>query len=242
MLKIMKFSVGLQPPAQAFRVANMWGDITDAVIAGLSEKPIRDPLYFSEISSPAGGGVQLRGRDSGSNLLSIGSANIVFTQERYTSHVNLDRLFEEFAQLWKIIDGIVRFQQIRRIGMVAEHRISDVEDPSKFLVEKLTKYPVGDYLSKFSCVFERRSASQSGMRPNLANDGFLNVIHNIYDSELDVDVPSDHAINTNLDVQRYYDKPCTGKAVIEETRTLRREFESSWGEFKARLLQLGVTV
>jgi hypothetical protein len=238
-LVIKKLTVGVAPVVNMFRVASLSGQIADEVVASLKDKPIRNPEFFTELGAPNTANIQLRSKERGNSLL-INSGNIVFTQERFKSSVNIDKFMEEFSQLWKIVDGILEVQQIRRIGIVAEHRVFDVDDPSKLLLTALTKYPQSEYSAKFYCSFEKRIPLARAASPlNVKADEFTNVVHQFYDSELDGDVPEERAFNVNLDVQRYYSDQ-TGDGVIAEATSLKREFETQWREFQAQIKTLGL--
>jgi hypothetical protein len=238
-LVINKLSVGLAPLAQMFRVTSLSGEIADEIVVNLKEKPIRNSEFFTEFNSPNTAMVQLRNKERGNSLL-VTTGNIVFTQERFGSHVDIDKFLEAFAQLWRVIDHVLDVQQIRRIGMVAEHRVFDVDDPSKVLVGALTKYPQPEYSGKFLCAFEKRIPYARAESPvNFKTGEFTNVIHQFYDSELDIDAPQSSAFNVNLDVQRYY-SDLTGDGFSDEVKSLRKEFESQWREFHANLKTLGL--
>jgi hypothetical protein len=237
-LVIKKLTVGVMPLAQMFRVASYSGEIADEIVANLKDKPIRNPEYFTEVAAPSTANVQLRNKERG-NFLLMNTGNIAFTQERYKSHVDAEKFLEEFAQLWRVIDHVLQVQQIRRIGMVAEHRVFDVDDPTKLLLETLTKYPQQEYSAKFYCSFEKRIPLARSSTFNYKVDEFTNVIRQFYDSELDLDTPQERAFNVNLDVQRYYTDQ-TGDRVMDEVKALKKEFETQWREFRAEIKTLGL--
>jgi hypothetical protein len=238
-LVIKKLTVGVVPVAQMFRVASLSGQVADEIIVGLKDKPIRDPEYFTELNAPSVANIQLRNKERGNYLL-LNSGNVVFTQEKYKAHVDADKFVEEFAQLWHIIDEILEVQQIRRIGMVAEHRVFNVDDPSKVLQTALTKYPTPDNVGKFYCTFEKRiPLARGASQLNVKVDAFTNVLHQFYDAEMDPDVPESNAYNVNLDVQRYYTDE-TGDKVLDEVRSLKSDFEKHWREFQAQIKALGL--
>jgi hypothetical protein len=238
MLGIKKLTVGIMPVTNMFRVASFSGQIADDIIVALKDKPIRNSEYFTELSGQVGN-MQLRNKERGNYLL-INSGNIVLTQERFKAHVDVDKFIDEFAQLWHVIDETLQVQQVRRIGMVAEHRVFGVDDPSKMLQGALTKYPTSDQAGKFYCTFEKRiPLARAVSRINVKEDAFTNVVHQFYDSEMDADAPEAGAFNVNLDVQRYYTDE-TGDKVVDEVRSLRRDFEKHWREFQAQIKGLGL--
>jgi hypothetical protein len=238
-LVIKKLTVGITPVAQMFRVASFSGQIADEIIVSTRDKPIRNSEYFTELSGPSVAAIQLRNKERGNYLL-INSGNIVFTQERFKAHVDIDKFLEEFAQLWGVIDDILEVQQVRRIGMVAEHRVFNVDDPSKVLQGALTKYPMPDHTGKFYCSFEKRIPLGRGASPiNVKVDAFTNMLHQFYDAEMDLESPEPNAFNVNLDVQRYYTDE-TGDRVLDEVRSLKRDFETQWREFQAQIKALGL--
>lgn len=240
MLKIDKLTIGIRTADTMFRVISEWGSLVDAVLAIRNEKPLRDPEYFTTIISNAErDGVQLDGPKSG-NSLRITRADIVFVQDRYSGVLSLDRFFQEFETIFATVDKTLKLSAVRRIGIVAEHRIRDIKKPSVYLIDRLTKLPVPDFAAKFSWQVEKRLPSGELVEPDVQKSDFRNVIHQFYDSELDTSVPAKNAINTNLDVQRYY-TPARTSAIIAACHELRKEFETEWSTFEKQLAVLKVT-
>jgi len=238
-LVIKKLTVGIMPAVQMFRVSTLSGQIADNIVASLKDKPIRNAEYFTELSGPSVAAFQLRNKERGNYLL-INPGNIVFTQERFKSHVDIEKFIEEFAQLWGVIDDVLEVQQVRRVGMVAEHRVFGVDDPSKVLQDALTKYPTSDHVGKFYCSFEKRIPLERAASPiNVKVDAFTNILYQFYDAEMDAESPEADAFNVNLDVQRYYTDE-TGDKVLNEVRSLKRDFETHWRDFQAQIKGLGL--
>jgi hypothetical protein len=242
MLGIKKLTIGVQSQSHMFRVGSMSGQIADAIVAGIVDKPIRNAEYFGEVGLSQGPPplLQLRSKDK-NNSLSVTLNDVVFAQARYSSHVNVDRFLEEFGQLWSIVNTHLKVQQVRRLGLVAEHRVYEVDAPSKFLGEKLTKYPQSDFVGKFQCIFEKHLPVVPGTAPDIKTGEFTNVIHQFYDSALDIETPEEHAINLNLDVQHYFTSKL-GTNMIAEAKELRRQFESHWRDFQTQITSLGLIV
>jgi hypothetical protein len=222
-----------------FRISSLAGEIADEVVAGVKEKPIRNAEYFTEVSPVGGpGGLTLRGKEA-ANVLTVGTGNITFTQDRYSSRVDIDKFLEEFGQLWKIIDHVVSIQQVRRIGIVAEHRVTGISDPSKFLAEKFTRFPASDIAAKFIFGIERRIPLSQATKVNIATDAFTNVITQVYDAELDTQRPEDNAFNINLDVQRYFGGQ-KHESVVRELPSIRKDFETRWKELQTQVVAMGL--
>jgi hypothetical protein len=241
---IKKLTIGVRPATKLFRLATDWGRIADALIASLPNKPLRDAKFFTGIGSlpyPPGG-VQLRG-DDGANVLTMTPEDIVFTRDSYrndTASLSIDNVKEEFFSLWHIINSILKIQFVRRVGLVAEHRLFGIPNPSTFLLEKLTRYPPSDVPARFQMIFERRIPLPDGTTPDVLQSDFVNVIYSIYDASVDTERPADDAINFNLDVQRYYNPNLNGEAVPGELRRLKEMFDLRRHDFYRELQKLGV--
>jgi hypothetical protein len=244
-MQIKKLVVGIRPQTKLFRVWTGWGDVADAIISSLPAKPFRDATYFTGIAHAAEppGGVQLRGGDD-SRRLSITSEDILFSKDCYSvenSSLGFETFSEEFLSLWSTIDSTLDVEFVRRIGLVAEHRITDVKDPSGFLLRKLSTFPPPPIAARYVCQFEKRVALPDGAAPNVATSDFFNVIYSFYDSAADTEKPHDDALNFNIDVQRYYAPPLGGDGVGGALRKLKEMFDLHRREFYEEMNKLGIT-
>lgn len=242
---IKKLTIGVHPATKLFRLVTDWGRVTDAVIASLPDKPFRDPTYFSTIGTLPNppGGVQLKG-DDGARVLTLTAEDIVFVRDCYRTEaasMSFDTVREEFSSLWQTLNSILHVQFVRRIGLVAEHRLSGISAPSAFLLQKLTRYPSLDFPARFQLLFERRIPLRDGALPDVKKSDFVNVIYSFYDSSVDTERTTENAVNFNVDVQRYYEPTVNGENVAGEVRKLKEIFDSRRREFYDELQKLGVS-
>ena len=218
--------------------------MADAVIASLPDRPFRDPELFTGIAPlpEPPGGVRLQS-DDGTRTLSITSEDIVYGKDSYGTNaaIGFETLSEEFLALWQTINGALKIEFVRRIGVVAEHRVPDVKAPAKVVWEQLSKFPVPRAPARYQCQFEKRTPLPDGGMPDTKTSDFVNVIYSIYDSAVDVDRPVENAINCNIDVQRYYTPVVEGGAVGGSLRRLKEQFDGERHEFYSVLAKLGIS-
>lgn len=239
MLQIKKLTIGVQPSDKMFRVQSSWGEVVDAINSSRARKPL-SPDYFSGVSvSPRKDQFALKNEELG-NLFALSAESVVFQKSTYGKSVgvNVDKFMDEFIFIWALVQKRLSITGIRRVGIVAEHRVSGLQDPSGFLAERLVRFKTGPRSAKFNLSFEVRSGV--GGRPFAEGDAaFLNKIHTMYDSSLDSEAPEDGAVNFNLDVQRYY-APLIERGEVDEFKILRRTFEGAWREYQSELKDLGL--
>jgi hypothetical protein len=236
---IKKLTIGVKCADKMFRVNSEWGAVVDAVLALRAEAPLSDPEYFKTVgTSDDRDAVQLDNRDKGT-MLRVTVEEIIFSHTQYDAEVDVAGFHDAFNAIWPAIDRILKVRNVRRIGIVAEHRIVDVDQPSRRLVEALTKFGVPQFAGRFHCSFERRVPTIEALAPDLLKSDFKNVIHHFYDAEMDASVPAKRAINANLDVQRYYG-PALASEVIPACKKARKEFEYEWAKFGELLVAHGL--
>jgi len=242
-VEIKKLTVGVLPAAKVFALSSEWGKIADALRLRMADKPIRNPEFFKMVAhnSAPGGGIRLSNDDSGASLIVTPEA-ITFTKERYASNagVNVDKLLEEFQTCWDAISSVVKIGPVRRLGLVAEHRVSN-QHPSDLLLRTVTK--VGDIqqCAKFSLQFENHLPTIGMAAPDIESADFINVIQQFYDSALDIEESEDHAVNANVDVQRYF-MPHLTEGIRDGLKQLRKDFDKHRQEFLKNCVRLGVLV
>ena len=238
MLQIKKISVGVLPINKMFRIQAGWGEVVDAILASRNKPPLTAD-FFKGVQTSAGRDQFILRNDDTGTAFSLGIESIVFTKQSYDTDigVNVDKFMEEFLFLWAIVQKKVQVTDIRRIGIVAEHRIYNESNPSKKLISKLLRIGAPDNPAKFNLSFEKRLSADGGII-DLANGKFINIIQSIYDSSLDADHPEENAINCNLDVQKYF-SPLLSRNETDEFKIMRRKFEEQWRGFQDELKSLG---
>ena len=161
-MRIMKFTVGIRPSQKMFRVSSLHGSLVDSVLSLRGSNPIDDE-YYTEISRGAEQAfIQLRNEDRG-NTLRIDLDNFTFVKDFYASEkqFDIDDALKEFRLIWKQVNEVLHVRDIRRIGIVAEHRIPvEKNNPSAVLLKALTSVPVSAHPAKFILRFEERRVCQ----------------------------------------------------------------------------------
>lgn len=149
-MRIKKFTVGIKPSQKMFRVSSIHGLLVDSVLSIRGNRPI-DDVYYTEVSRNVEQGViQLRNEDLG-NTLRVDLENIVFIKDHYLSEKQFDvgDALKEFRLIWKQVNEVLHVRDIRRIGIVAEHRIAvDKNNPSALLLNALTSIPASAHPAK----------------------------------------------------------------------------------------------
>jgi hypothetical protein len=242
LISVKKLAIGIKPPVKLFRVDSLWGETVDAILVALDEKAFGKDYYTAVGVSDARDQATIR-NDDGSHSLTIAVEHVVFQKNTYGSgaKLNLDKAVDEFVMLWPVLNDVLRMRDVRRIGVVGEARFYDVTEPSKMLVEKLTRLSAYGHPSKFHLHFERRLATKEGLAPDVAKDDFENLICTFYESSLDTDRKDDRAFNANLDFQRYYAPPLAQNSVVKETRRLFEAFQKHFLEFDKKLNEMGLS-
>jgi hypothetical protein len=241
-VRIKKLTVGIRPSLKIFRVVSAWGDIADAIVAALPEKPFRDPEYFTIAARAPQGGLQMRS-GNGDRVLTVTSEDVVFIVDRYDSPeaaVNYEAFIEDFEALWSVVNSILDIDSIRRIGIVAEHRIVKMPNPNSKLMAALMRYPVPEYPGRFTCQFEKRRPVSGHEAPDIDSSALINSIYQFYSSDFDVEHPEQGAVNCNLDVQRYYAPTTHGKDVTSNLRKLKPVFDEERHAMRDQLAALGL--
>lgn len=238
MLQIRKLTIGIQPAEKAFRVQSRWGEVLDAITAARGKKPF-DEIGFDAIAVASSRDQFALKSENRGTTFSLSAENIYYQRSAYGKEggVNTEKFVEEFLAVWGIAQKRLSLSGIRRIGIVAEHRCSDIDVPSEFLTAKLLKFPASQDVEKFSLSFEKRYGANGGNYKR--GESFYNVIQQIYDSKLDSEVPEPNALNANLDVQCYYVPPLE-RMEDDKVNIVRRQFESYWRAYQAELRKLGL--
>ena len=225
MMRISKLVIGIRPSNKMFRISSIAGNLIDNLLGMRGQKPI-DNLYFTEVSrNLEQGSIGLKNEQE-TNILKIDMDNIIFTKDYYSigKKLDIEKAIDEFRALWRTINTNLHVKEIRRIGMVAEHRLdADSNSASKTILEKYTNIETNNHPSKMLLRFEDRKPTKEGGIPDIKKSDFINIIRDYYDSTSDIDHPEDDKINANIDVQRYYSPLLTGN-VIDEIVKLKKAF------------------
>ena len=206
MLKVNKFLIGIRPASRMFRVPSVVGLIIDAILAERGGKKLEDEYYSEVASNHEKSSYRLRNEELG-NILRIDLENIIFIKDFYVTgkQFNFKKVFDEFAYIWKIINQYLKLNDVRRIGIVAEHQFElEAQNINTKLVQSLTRFNDLKHPAKFMLRFENRYPTKEGVAPDIDKSDFINVIYSIYDGELDAEHPGKGLINANIDVQRYF--------------------------------------
>lgn len=215
-----KIVIGVRPNIKMMRVASLSGVIVDALMDIRGTGNISDE-YFTGFARAQGvdgtTGVLLTSNDHG-NELHILPTDILFMKSTYGSDasVDYDRAFEEFLTLWSAINGLINVEDIRRIGMVAEHLFFEDTNPNARLF-KLTNLEQPENPAAFRLHYENRTwVSKGEGRPDINSDDCYNFIYDYFTQEQEASIDESTAdakksqnrdkigINVNIDIQRYF--------------------------------------
>lgn len=241
MHSIRKFTIGIRPGKKMFRVQSNWGDLADDLFRHVRRSTQFERDYFTAVRTTDNRDAVTLVSEEPGNHLTISMQDVVFVKDGYESGraVDRERALKEFSSLWEVIDSILHIVDVRRIGVVGEARVGEVDMPSKGLLESVTKIGASNHPAKFNLRFEERMPTLEGLAPDMEEDDFKNTIYTIYDSALDGDHPIDDGVSWTLDYQRYFTPPLS-KDIVKSTQDQQRHFESRWQAFSKKLVQLGV--
>ncbi|WP_371365331.1 hypothetical protein ACA097_19415 [Pseudomonas sp. QL9] len=235
-----KIVIGVSFNAKIFRLASLAGVITDKVIAAVTDKKGDGLPPFIKVGGVSELQVYQLGfaTEDDHNTLHIDTGQVIYTRsspQPGTSALNLDSVIEEFSDLWKLLNGLIEFPGARRIGLVGEFLLSNEGDNSSAsLISKFSKFPVNSNSksTQFMTIFDEMNVISPG-EFNHNTSEFWNCIYSIYNSERDEVFKLPGRINTNIDVQRYYNPAKTN--VAREVRVVKDEFLEKRRQLKERL-------
>lgn len=205
-----RFVVGILFNKRMFRLPSLGGALVDEILNFCDNNKTLGTEFFTKVATPITKdneyNLQLMDDDD-RNLLIIRPDQFIFKKKSLSSKssLNIEKTIEEFKVLWRKSNSIINYPETRRIGMVGEYRIEENQKDNAGieLISKLTKFENKKSCHNFRLNFEERSLTNSGVTPNIETDDFWNEIYNIYTSNID-ETPEDGYINTNLDIQKYY--------------------------------------
>lgn len=236
-----KIVIGIRPAGKMFRISSVWGLIADKLLSERGSNKLYSNNFFDRVKHPKsiGEGFGLSNKELGHHLV-IQETDILFFKDTLWNDKSLStsKVFEEFNYLWKLINPILKVDEIRRIGVISEHRMYPTKQrPSEFIQERITKTTTNNFLKNTLLHYEESRLIDGGSKPDLDKDDCINVIKDIYDSGRD-EVSDNKAVNYNIDVQRYFGPPVDDlKKGLKITETIFREEKK---KFKNELIALEV--
>lgn len=242
MSEILKITIGVRPSARMFRVSSLYGILVDEVLAARGKGVLGDEYYKGITKNEDQTIVRLLNEDEG-NFLQIDHDNVTFTKDYYSDdeQFNWNNCFKEYCYIWELINKTLKVTNIRRIGIVCELKFdAEKGNPSQVLLNNLTKMPKLAHPAKAKIVFEDRKPTIEGLAPDIKKSDFINVIHEIYDGELDTEHPDDKFIYSTLDTQRYY-SPLLKSDVPKEIEKLYKKFKSEKCKFTTFMDSMGIS-
>lgn len=240
MSNVKKFTIGISPVTKMFRVQSIGGAVVDALI-GLRTKALSGEAFTEVGSNTERTAYRVTNASKTANF-EIKEETLVFSRDLYDSQVAFDftKMHQEFQVIWAAANAVVEMKDIRRIGMVAEHRYApQTNSCSGWLREKLTSLDSKLVTDKFFLQFEEREYARDGIAPDPKKSDFINYIYHFYDGALDASHPLEGSINANLDVQRYF-APVHNGNVPSEVLKLHKHFEVAQKRLNEKLKTLGV--
>lgn len=239
MATVRKFSIGVQPFTKMFRMLGVAGSVCDAVLR-LRSKALADDFY-KEVGWSNDRTVCRLSNGTLGNLLTLTEESVVFTKDCHENDktFSFDKTLAEFKTVYAALNAILNIQDIRRVGLVAEYRLTvDAKSPSSWLREKLSTSPSTLVTDKFFMKYEEREFAADGRAPDPKKADFINYIYHFYDSVLDADHSKPGFVDVNLDVQHYF-APVLNSSVPDEVQKLHRHFEAAQKRLLERLKALG---
>lgn len=238
-MELLKFIVGIRPSSKIFRLSSLEGMIIDSILSLRGKKPIEAEYYSEVATNIEQGAFRLQNNELG-NIIRVDQSNIIFIKDSYETGnvINTEKVLGEFYEIWSAINKVLKLNDVRRIGIAAEFRISsDVNNINIKALEVFSKISPPKHPGKFHLRYEDRREAKTGKIPDIEKSDFVNVIYDYYDSEMDVDHPKPGLLNTNIDVQRYF-SPLLTKNIWEEVKIQKRKFDNEIKDFRANLKRI----
>lgn len=239
-MKPLKLSIGIRPSRAMFRLSTVGGSLIDELLSTTESSKTFKKIFKHVEQDGVKHHFRLVGDD---HNFFVGINDIQYSIDNYDSKniIDIDKEVERFISLFAVVNNSLKIKDIRRMGMVCEYRLSsNTEQPSKELIEKLTKFKTEGYPAKFSLQFEQRTpiTNTNGL-PDFRNQDFWNVIENIYDGEVDADHSAQKMINLMLDVQRYY-HPFLNEKAENAIKALAEKYKKQYQIFIEKNKLLGI--
>lgn len=240
-MKIDKLVVGIRTVSKMFRVQALGGVVLDNILALRGKEGFSDD-YYTEVTQSADRFQYGLKNDKLGNYFHVDTEGIVFTKDNYDkdSKLSLDKVIQECRLLWEVANSTMKIDDIRRIGIVAEHQISTKDNPAaKKMIETFTKFKQPAHSGRFMLRYEDRRPTKEALAPDIEKSDFLNVIYSFYEGDLDAHHPKKDALNANIDVQRYF-SPLLKKSCFDEVNKLAKLFDTEKKSYEDKLKGMGV--
>lgn len=235
-MRLYRIVIGVQLNRKMFRISSLSGQAADALIAANLRKD-GSPV-FSLISQSNDGGLSLSdGENKGRELVITKDQFVVKrSAENETSSVSFDDVLSFFEPQWKVANEILSFNEIRRIGIVAEFRFEPKVSAGRDMVSSLLKLPSKGECGHFKLQFDEQNKISQDSRPiDQKKDDYENIIRNFYLSEMD-ETPVDGLITATVDYQRYFNP--AKRDGIKEVKALKSRFVEVKSEFKDSVIKI----
>lgn len=236
---VRKFSIGVMPFTKMFRMLGVAGSACDAVLRLRSKALVDD--FYKEVGWSADRTVCKLSNSALGNALTLTEESVIFTKDYHENDktFSFEKTLAEFKTVYAALNASLNIQDIRRIGVVAEYRLTvEAKSPSSWLREKLTTNPSTLVTDKFFMKFEEREFASDGRAPDPKKADFINYIYHFYDSVLDADHSAPGFVDANLDVQHYF-SPVLNSSVPDEVQKLYRHFLAAQKRLDDRLKAIG---
>lgn len=239
-----KFVIGVQFNKHSFRLASRGGDLIDEILELRETNKKLGSDYLSRFSaSNETNNMFVKFADEQStNQFTVQSDQFIFAKTAPTegSSVSIDKVVDEFKLLWKTSAKILRFPDVRRLGMVGEYLIDakDEHSAANELLSALVNWPAPKHSGNFKLDFEDRELTSNGAIPESQTDDYWNTIYSFFPSDRKVEDPIKGKINANLDVQKYYNPAISDP--LKELAKLKGKYQEKKRTFKTRLGESGL--
>jgi hypothetical protein len=239
-MKPLKLTVGIRPSKPMFRFATWAGSMVDDLLSSVERAKATKSLFKHVEQAADKSHFRLVGDK---HSLFVGVNDLQYSVDYYESeeNLNIDAEIERFVSFFSVVNATLKIRDIRRIGIACEYRFSsNTEQPSRELIEKVTRLKSDGFPAKFQLQFEQRHpiTATTGI-PDFRTDDFWNVLETYYDGEVDVDHSAKHEINLMLDVQRYY-APLLEEKVDGAIRAVAEKYKKQFVLFSEKAKSIGL--
>jgi hypothetical protein len=243
-MNLFRFTIGIQLNKKMFRLPSIGGLVVDEILNGVESNKHLGVGYYTQVSTTTTGSGDYSLSlidDENKHSLTILSDQFIFKKSSQSAKaaVNVDSAIEEFKVMWKIVNKVVSFPEVRRIGMVGEFRQGEKSKGkgSVELVEKLTKFQPPESSNRFHLTFEERELTSEGGIADTKFDDFINTIYSFYIGSMD-ETPASDTIHSNIDVQRYFNPAKLDP--IKELQKVKSLYVEKKAAFKDQIKNLGL--
>lgn len=240
-MQLNKVVIGVRFSKKSFKLSSLSGIVIDDILALRETNKRFGSNFLNKFSSdldPSNLHVKFLD-DKGIYSLIIQPDQIAYIKsaDTDTASVNVEQTIKDFEILWKTANKILKFDDIRRIGLVGEFHIkakSETSAPNQ-LIDALLNIEAPKFSGHFNLRYEDRDLGLDGDK-NTAD--YWNTLYSFYPSELDVDFPVKGRINANMDVQKFYN-PAKSEP-LRELRVIKDKFTEKKAKFKELNKTLGL--